>query len=141
MKFIPIFLLTLVILVSFVPMARALAFPSLVNCGNQEVGPGEGGGSLPIEPCTLDDLWKLIARVVDFLLKYIGIPLAVFGIGVGGFRMIIGSNSASQREEGKKVVFASLIGLFIALSAWLIVNTILKGLGATNIKNPLEQKI
>ncbi|HEY4518458.1 MAG TPA: hypothetical protein VJG48_02420 [Candidatus Paceibacterota bacterium] len=131
MKFIQIFFLALIILVSFMPMAQALAFPALVNCGKDAT------------PCTLADFWQLLARVVKFLTAYIGIPLAVLGIGVGGFHIIIARGSPGEITKGREIIVASVVGLFIALAAFLIVNTILKGLGANpnNITNPLKNKI
>lgn len=138
-----ILILLVLVAIGTLPFANAYAdFSSgLVTCGNQETGPTQSGSPIPIRPCTFADFWNFLARIVRFLTEYIGVPLAVFGIGVGGLRLIIGSNSEGERTKAKEIIYASLIGLFIALAAWLIVNTIISGLGAKIENNPLQGQI
>ena len=122
--------LALIVAIVIVAIPQTPVYAALVNCGKDA-------------PCTLANFWGLLVGVVDFLLKFIGIPLAVLGIGVGGFYIIIGSNSEGDRTKGKEIIYASVIGLFIALAAWLIVNTVLTGLGVKEnvVTNPLKKPI
>ena len=87
--------------------------------------------------CGLPDFWKLLANIFNYLLVLV-VPLAILGIGVGGVYMILGSANEQMRSRGKEILWSSIIGLVIAVAAWVIINTILKGLGATGITNPLK---
>src|SRR3990167_1728984 len=95
-----LFITLLVIFVAILTFPHAPAFANLVNCG-QTLGPAPVGGTGVVVPCKLSDFWILLASVVRCLTAYIGIPLAVLGIGVGGFYIIIGSNSPGERTKGK----------------------------------------
>ncbi len=86
--------------------------------------------------CTLQDFFNLLGSVYKYIV-FIAAPLAVLGIGVGGFRMILGSASEGERTKGREILSASVIGLLIVLASWIIVNAILVGLGA-NFANPLK---
>lgn len=61
-----------------------------------------------------------IMFIVKTLLGVAGI-LAVLFVVYGGFQYVVGGISEAK-DEGKKTIQHALIGLLIALSAWLIVN-------------------
>src|SRR3989344_1841397 len=77
----------------------------------------------PCDNCTLNDLFKtdpgaimgegdgLIARVIDFALFYLVIPLATISIAVAGFRMIIGGDKTGERDKAKEIMLSVLIGV------------------------------
>ena len=103
-----------------------LAITPLVKCGNS--------GS---EPCGYKDFIVLLVTVFNYLI-YLVVPLSILGIGVGGLYMIFGSSNEAQRTQGKDILWYSIFGLVVAAAAWVIVNTILVGLGATGFDNPLN---
>jgi hypothetical protein len=94
----------------------------LVPCG----GKGE-------DPCTFQDLAGpegLISKVVNFLIFKIGVPAAAIAIMIGGWLIVTAGGNESKISNGKKIVWAAVIGLVIVLGAWLIVKTIIEYLGA-----------
>ena len=108
---------------------------------------------VPCDNCTLDDLFKtdpgaimgegdgLIARVIDFALFYLVVPLATISIAVAGFRMIVGGDKPGERDKAKEIMLSVVIGIVVAFGAWLIINTVLKFLVAGNDGNfnpPIE---
>lgn len=105
---------------------------------------GGAGGLVPCKDnCSLKDLGTLLVKIFNFLVD-IAFVLAILGIAVGGVYMILGSSNSKYLDEGKDIIWYSIFGLIVALAAWVIVNTILVGLGvpAANVfKNPLTTSI
>ena len=91
----------------------------------------------PKGTCELSDFYALLGRIFNFIVK-LAIPLAVLGIGVGGFRIMMGSASEGEHKKGIEILQASVKGLIIVLAAWVIVNAILVALGVTGFTNPLK---
>jgi hypothetical protein len=88
----------------------------LVPCG------GEG------EPkCSLSCFYVLIDNVINFLLWYIATPLAASALMVAGIMFLFGS-SEKNIATGKAIFSATIIGLFFAFGAWLIIDMILGNL-------------
>jgi len=85
----------------------------LVPCG----GPGD-----PCEPC---DFMVLANNAVRFAFKFIILPLVALGILASGLILLTAGGSQTQIEKGKSMLWNILIGFFIAVSAWLIISTIL----------------
>ena len=86
----------------------------LVTCG---VGTGK--------PCTICDIWVLTKNVVDFILGTLAVPIVIVALIIGGFMYLTSSGDPKKTEQAKKVVTSAIIGLVIALAAFLIVDTIL----------------
>jgi|SRR3989344_1319586 len=89
------------------------------------------------DPCKFSEFIPLLVTIFNYLIILV-VPLAVLGIGVGGVMMIVGSASEQTLTQGKEALKYSVIGLVVAVASWLIVNTILVGLGATDFTNPLK---
>ena len=83
------------------------------------------------DPCTFSDLLGIIPAIIDLLIKYIVVPLATFFLIVGGIALMASAGNPNLASTGKKIMFTAIIGLFLALCAWLIINTIVKALGGT----------
>lgn len=109
-----------------------------------------GGGIVPrcgqvvdgvIEnPCNFNYLMELINNVIDFLLFTIATPLVALVFVYAGILMITAGGDSGKVTQAKTILKNLLIGYVIALAAWLIINTIMLGLGftggfLTNIKN------
>ena len=99
---------------NFAPIAQA---QGLVPCG-----PGVTGN----ETCDFCDLLKLVEIIIDFSLYKIAIPLAVVFVIYGGFVIMTAGSSSERVSQGKKIIQAAVIGILIALLAWLLIDTILK---------------
>lgn len=91
------------------------ALTPLVPCG-----PGTSKPS-----CQFCDLLTLIERIINFALYNIAIPLSVIFIVYGGFVIMTAGSSPERVKTGRSVIKAAVIGLLIALFAWMIVDTVL----------------
>lgn len=63
-----------------------------------------------------------ITYLIQFLLQIAGL-IAVLFIVYGGFKYVTGG-LIEDKESGKKAVIHAIIGLLVALSAWIVVNFI-----------------
>jgi len=92
-------------------------------------------GAAGLVPCTdncnLGDLLELIKRVIDFLLKSVAMPLAAIAFAWAGFLYLTAGGNPAKVSQAHDIFKGVVIGLLIALAAWLIVSAILKGLGVT----------
>lgn len=61
-----------------------------------------------------------VTYIIQYLLGIAGL-IAVLFMVYGGFKYVTGGIS-EDKETGKKVILHALVGLVIALSAWIIVN-------------------
>lgn len=81
------------------------------------------------EPCQFCHLFVLFQRIVDFILLRIVSPVAILMIGVGGFYFFFTGGSPENAKKGMGIIKATLIGLAIIFSAWLIVNVFFQVIG------------
>lgn len=63
-----------------------------------------------------------ITRLIEFLIGLAGL-IAVLFIVIGGYKFVTGG-IAEDKEAGKKTVLHAIIGLVVALSAYIIINFI-----------------
>lgn len=75
-------------------------------------------------PCTFCEMIKVASNVVEVLRNF------AFGIGVlaivaGAILMMISAGNAKKFQTGKSFIVNAIIGIVIALTAWLIINTLL----------------
>ncbi|MEK9154544.1 MAG: hypothetical protein AAB596_00500 [Patescibacteria group bacterium] len=96
-------------------------------------------GLIPCEgaSCKFCDLLTLGENIINFALYSVAIPLTVIFIIYGGFVIMISRDSASELKRGGDVIKAAVIGLLIALAAWLIIKELLMLLTGQPF-NPLE---
>ncbi|MBI5306317.1 hypothetical protein HZB04_01905 [Candidatus Wolfebacteria bacterium] len=95
------------------------ALGGLVPCG-----PGISGN----ETCNFCHLITLVNRIINFALYDIAIPLVVVMTLYGGFVIMTAGDDAGKVTEGKNIIQAAVIGVLVALGAWLIINTVLLAL-------------
>ena len=76
------------------------------------------------DPCTLCDMLKVVANIVDFLVKA-ALAIGALMIVYGAILMMISAGSQERYRKGKSAVTSAFIGVFIALASWVIINTIL----------------
>ncbi|MEE8131628.1 MAG: hypothetical protein V3T98_01105 [Candidatus Paceibacterota bacterium] len=113
---IKIFCIGLVFLfsISFVLLPLVADAAGLVPCGTSTT-----------DPCTWCDLGKLIANIIDFLVKIV-IVIAVALIIWGGFVIMTAGGSPERVKHGRDIIKSAVIGIIIALGSWLIIDTIIK---------------
>lgn len=126
LNFLTIFIFVLTLFVFVSPLPTFAQQQPLVPCG----GPGQPA-------CTFCHLMELANRVVDFGIKMIILPLAAVGILAAGLVLLTAGGSQSRLEMGRSMLWNILIGFFIAVSAWLIINAILGTLVQDSLFNPL----
>ncbi len=88
----------------------ATLVPSCVNCG-------------------YEDFILLVGNVFKFLTIDLAVPLATAAIVYGGIVLITAGTNEGRRTQAKSIIGYAVWGLVLALAAWLIVRTIMKGLG------------
>ncbi|MDD3292599.1 MAG: pilin [Candidatus Pacebacteria bacterium] len=82
----------------------------IVFCGNE----GQ-------DPCTFDDLFCLINRVITFIMFNVVPPLAIIWFAFGGITMMTAGGDPSKIQTGKKMITYGIIGVLVVYAAWLIV--------------------
>ncbi|KKU94463.1 MAG: hypothetical protein UY26_C0001G0015 [Candidatus Jorgensenbacteria bacterium GW2011_GWA1_48_13] len=89
-------------------------------------GTGEGGDKTcnVVGPCDFCDALIATQNIIQFLFQ-IAIPITVAMIAYGAIRMMISAASEEQVRNARHIMTSAVVGLVIALSAWVIVNTVL----------------
>ncbi len=111
-----------IFLFGFLPFLASSA--PLVPCGR-------GTGTFFVL-CDLCSFIVLVNRIVQFLLFDLGLPIGVIAILVAGYFFLTAGGSEQQIQQGKDTLKYAVFGLIIAFGAWLIVDTILRGLTDPN---------
>ncbi len=119
------------ILISALLLLPALAAArGLVPCGNE----GES-------PCTIVDIFTLIARVTNWLLMIAGI-YAVYKVIGAGFFLVITMGNEEKIAQQKKALSNAVVGFVFAMMAFMFVNTavnlLLRSKCKINLSNPLK---
>ena len=75
-------------------------------------------------PCTFCDFVKVAANVVG-VLRNLAFGVAVIAIIAGAILMIISAGNPGRFNTGKSFIINAIIGVVIALMAWIIIGTVL----------------
>ncbi|MBP9710877.1 MAG: TrbC/VirB2 family protein [Candidatus Pacebacteria bacterium] len=75
--------------------------------------------------CDICDLGKLMQNIINFMLVGIAVPLAALMFAYAGVLYFTGGSDPHRIARARKIFKNVLTGLLIALSAWLVVNTIM----------------
>ncbi len=78
------------------------------------------------------DFPNYILSITKFAIWAVGIA-ALFMITIGGFMYMTSAGNTSRMDSAKKVIFDAVIGLIVALSAWLLLFVINPDLVKVNI--------
>ena len=100
------------------------ASAALVNCGGKTQ-----------EPCELTDLIFIIVKIINTLLGLSWL-VAVFYVFWAGFTMITAYGNPEGLEVGKKTFRNAIVGFFMILVAFILVNWIVFTLTGLNLKSP-----
>jgi hypothetical protein len=87
--------------------------------------------------CTISNLFLMLARIFNFIVYSIATPLAVITLTIGAIMLLISAGNPNLAGMGKKILWASAIGLVLVFCSWLIINFILTALGYTGAWNVL----
>lgn len=88
---------------------------------------------------TLCDLFATGQRVLNFLVGPPGglvFVVSVIGIMIGGILIMVSGGNQQVYAKGVFALQAAVIGLAIALAAWVIINTIIVGLAGGGARPP-----
>jgi len=83
-------------------------------------------------PCDIKFLFMLIDNIINFLLFSVALPLAAIAFAYAGFILLTAAGDPGKLTTAKAIFKNVLIGLVIALAAWIIVKAILLGLGVSS---------
>jgi hypothetical protein len=86
--------------------------PGLVTCAGPD--------------CDMCDFVNMINGIVNWLFGFL-VLAAVFGLMISGFKLVVSAGNEAAWSAAKSMVTSVVVGLVIVLSAWLIVDTIMKG--------------
>lgn len=129
-----IFVLALIPVVSFgMPHAAHAAnasffgpiVPQACHCDSQ-TNPTSGG-----QPITTAPAWGCVLQVIQNcinLLVSFSVILMVLYLALGGAQLITSAGSPGAREQAKQRLINVVVGLVVVLSAWLVVDFIMKTL-------------
>ena len=92
---------------------------TIIPCG--------GYSTVSTAPCTVNDFFYLIARIINLLISLGGV-YAVLHIVISGFRMVISQGNQEAVEKARKGVINAIIGFVMILIAYMAVNTVVNTL-------------
>lgn len=106
---------------------------STVNAStNQPCQLTTGGGLVPCDGvnCDFKAFMNLINKIIKFILFDMVVPIAAIMFVYAGFLLVTaGGETAGARTKAKTIFTNAIIGLVLAMAAWLIIRTILLILG------------
>jgi len=80
--------------------------------------------------CDFNQFMNLVNIIIKFILVDMVIPIAAIMFAYAGFLLVTaGGEAAGARTKAKSIFTNAVLGLIIAVAAWLIVRTILSILG------------
>jgi hypothetical protein len=90
----------------------------LVTCGNKD------------QPaCGFSDVFGMLNRLISFLIMFIVPSIATIIIIYAGFLLLTSGGEAEARTKAKTLIGQVLIGVILITGAWVVIKTILIGLG------------
>ncbi|HAQ02881.1 TPA: hypothetical protein DEP30_02430 [Candidatus Nomurabacteria bacterium] len=95
-------------------------------------------------PCDFTFFMKLINNAIKFLLFVIATPLMALILMYTGYLYLTAGGKSGQVEKVKHILLNAVVGYVIALSAWLIISTIVSNVKLDSTINtfltPMNQK-
>lgn len=79
--------------------------------------------------CDFTQVINLANSVIDFLLFYIASPIAALIFCYAGFKLLTSGGSEEALTKAKKMLMTMVKGYVIALIAWLVIHSLVTGLG------------
>jgi type IV secretory pathway VirB2 component (pilin) len=85
------------------------------------------------DDCTIDKFKDMLGNIYTFIVTDIAAPLAVISLIVGGACILASAGNPGLMGLGKKIVYAAIIGLVLALGSYAVINFILSALGGSSL--------
>lgn len=99
------------------------------------------GGDAPETPCTVQDVFYLIARVTNWLILMAGV-YAVYQIVNSGFWLVASAGEEEAITKRKNGLSNAIVGFFIVMGAFMFMNTavnfLLMSKCTVDFRNPLN---
>lgn len=106
------------ILLAIVPVVAFSA--GLIPCeGSLKIGDKLGD-------CDFAKFIELIKNVINFMIFKLALPLAAISFAIAGIMLMTAGGKEDQIKKAKEIFWYVLVGIFVTLSSWLVVNTIAK---------------
>jgi len=83
----------------------------------------------PGNPCQLCHLFVLLDNIIDFVFKFIVLPVATLLLVIGGGMFFFYAENPQKVEQAKTLLTSVVTGLVIIFAAFLIVGTFLNVIG------------
>lgn len=83
--------------------------------------PGGGG---PTEPCSACDALVVIRNIIDILFE-VALLFGIIMVAFGAIYLMVAGASEKGVSKGRKIITMAVVGVVIAILAWVIVNTII----------------
>jgi len=83
-------------------------------------------------PCQFCHLFVLIQNIINFFLVSIVFPVATLLIIIGGMMFLLYTENAQKAEQAKSLLTATIIGLVLIFSSWIIVGLFLTAIGLSD---------
>lgn len=126
MKVIPTLLVALLAFTSFAPSvlaADAVFFGPIVPNGTNGQPDCNCPGSAPDYGCVLQTIQNAINITITF-----GFMLMILFIAIAGFQFVMSAGNSEAHSAAKKRLLNTLFGILVVMSAWLIVDFVMKTL-------------
>lgn len=81
--------------------------------------------------CDFNSFLSTVNRVVNFLIMFIAFPVIALAIAWAGILLIVTGGSSSSQTKAKAILWDAIIGLVVALLAWVIIKLVLIVFGYT----------
>lgn len=79
--------------------------------------------------CDFDELKAMLERIINVIVTQIATPLAIIAIIIAAVLMMTSAGDPGRMGLGKKVLYAAIIGLFLAFGTRAIIQFILDAIG------------
>lgn len=103
------------------PFVYADGIPAAGSASNKFIVCGENNPN----DCTFGKIYTLIKNIIDFLLIDVMVPAAIISIMFAGFKYVMARGNPGEIKKAHDIFYYIVVGIVLALAAWLIVNTIL----------------
>lgn len=102
-----------------------------------QAGPSGPIVNCEFNKCNFSSLGDSLEKIADYLLE-LAIAVGVIVIGIAGFHFLTAAGNPGKLESAKKMITYAVIGLLIALAAWLIIEALVNTLGVQSDFNPFR---
>jgi hypothetical protein len=107
---------------------QTVIYEGLVPCGKEV----SVNGVDQFVSCQLCHLFVMLQAIIDFVLVYIVFPIATLLLVVGGVMFFAYAENPQKAEQAKALLTATIVGLLIIFSAWLVIGLFFTAIGLSD---------